>query len=123
MPGLLDRGHVGHERASEPGGERRREVARLIGVRQEHQRGRFLVDERRERRDVAVGRVLGERRRVDDDDLRDVGGGELRRGRVDARPEHRDPDRSAGLLRRGDRLPRGAIQLPVALLGDDEDHD
>ena len=57
-----------------------------------------------------------------DDHFGRLGRGELRASRVDAGSEHRDLDRLAGLLRRGDRFPRGAIELPVPLFGDDQDH-
>ena len=63
--GLGQADDVGDERRVEAGGELGHEVARLIGVRRTpRKRGARLADERRERADVAVGRVALERRRA-----------------------------------------------------------
>ncbi len=116
-------GHVGDQRASEPRGERRREVARLVGVREEDAFRRFLPDQRLERHDVAVRGVLRERGRIDDDDLGRFGGRQLGGERVDRGSRERDLHRAAGRLRGGDRLPRRAIQLAFALFCHHQDHE
>ena len=77
----LDRHAVGDERALHARGQRRREVARLVGVRQEHALGLLGRDQLREREHEAVGGVVLQRGIVDDDDFGDVGGGDLARDR------------------------------------------
>ena len=126
-PALLIAGDVGDERALEPRRELRREVARLIGVRQEHaRRAVSCAIDALQRRDEAVRRVRLERRVLDDDRLRrrraaasSAADGVARRRRA-RRPLTGGPP---SLLRRGDRFPRRAIELAVALFGDDENHD
>ena len=113
---------VGDERPREPGGERRREIARLVGVRKKHQRRRRLADDGLERGRVAVGGVLGERRMLHGEDFVHCRDGELLRHAVHVRSEDGDLDRPAGLLRRGDGLPAGAIEHALPLFRDDQNH-
>ena len=64
------RGHIGDERPVETGRQLGRKVARLIGVRQHHDRRRELRNRRLQRRGVAVGCVGLERGASSDDRLR-----------------------------------------------------
>ena len=125
-PAALIAGDVGDERAVEPRGQLRREVARLVGVRQQHERRRQLRRSRpaAPRRSRPACSAL-ERRVLDGDDFRRPA---PRRARA-ATPSTPAPStaivdrrRRRQLLRRGDRFPRRAIQRAVALFGDDEDH-
>ena len=103
----LDRRDVGHERPAQPRGQRRREVARLIRVREEHAGRRFGCSiSAASASDVAVGACSPPSAGVvDDDHFGDGRGGSSGATRIDAGPEHGDLDRAAGLLRRGDRFP------------------
>jgi hypothetical protein len=122
----FDRGHVGDDGAVEPGRQLRREVARLVGMRQRHNFRIQLTDRVLQRGDVAIGRVGLEGRALDRDHLGDAGDRDLgsRGGCVRARAGQRDRDRLAAgeLLHRRHRFPGGAIQLAAALFADDEDH-
>ena len=104
----------------EPCRERRGEVARLVGVRKEDQRGLLLGDDGGERHHVTVGRVALECRILGHDDALAPRSGELCRRGVERRAQERHAHGAAGLLRGGDGFPRGAIQRAVALLGDDQ---
>ncbi len=109
---------------SKPRRERRREVARLIGVRQEDERRPGLSDELRERGHVRVARVGGQRRRGDRQDLLDARGGELGGERRVVGPEKCDVDRRATrLLRRGNDFPGRPVEHAALLFRDDENHD
>ena len=73
----LDGRAVGDERAIEARGQRRREVAGLVGVRQHDPRRRDRRHRRGVRLDPAVGRVERKVRRRQRDDLGDGGRGKL----------------------------------------------
>ena len=98
---------VGDERPGEPRSQRGSEIARLIGVRKEHQRRRRLLDHRPQCGDVPVGRVLFERGRIDGQDLAHGGGRELlRRGAA---------TRTRARRRRSARRPAGAAAIASQL--------
>src|SRR5262249_45221809 len=109
-----------------PGCQFRSEVARLVRMGQEHLCRRQLPHDSLQNGGEAVGGVRFERRVLDRQDfggLRGSGGGPHTRG-VRARDED-GGRRSWSLgppLRADDRLPRGAIEFAVALLGNDENH-
>ena len=121
---LLDRRAVGDQRAVERGGQRGREVARLIGVRQHHPGRLDLGHQRSVRVDPAVGGVGVQRGAGDGDDLGDGGGRKVGRDAGDVSAGNADDHGGTGrqVLRGGDGFPRRAIELAAALLGDDEDH-
>ena len=57
---LAETNGVTDERALERSGQLRSEVAHLIGVRHQHQRGLFLIDKVFERGDDAIRLILGQ---------------------------------------------------------------
>ena len=119
--GVLDSRHVGDERPIEAGGQLRREVASLIGVRQHDQRWVELSDGLLQRGRVAVRRVRIECGVVDGHHFLHLRRPELGRHRIDVRAEHRNRDgRVAQLLRGRDGFPRRAIELAASLLSNNE---
>ena len=118
-----NRGDVGHERTVKPRSQRRREIARLVRVREEDVRRLLLGNQPGQRGDVAVGRVLRKRLGHDDDHFGNVCGGDLGRTSIHRSAQHDDLQRSAGLLRGRNRLPARAVQSPVTLFGHHEPHD
>ena len=54
---LPDMRDVSDQRASEARGKRRRKVARLVGVRQKHERRRQLADQTLQRLQISIRRV------------------------------------------------------------------
>ena len=78
-PALLIAGDVGDERAVEARRQLRREVARLVGVRQQHvASATSCAIACLQRRGEAVRRVRLERRVLDGDDFLHLRGGQLR---------------------------------------------
>ena len=122
----LDRGDVGDEGAVHARGELGREVARLVRVRQQHMRRREPRDRVLQRRREAVRRIGFERGAFEGDDLLHRGRGELRGRAAGARARHEHSDWSTDLqrelLRADDGFPCRAIELAVALFGDDQNH-
>ncbi len=116
---------VGDEGAVEARGQRGREVARLVGVRQQH------VRRRPARRSPAAAPARTRRacrRRARRPPRRPL---RPRRPAPVPRPRRRRPVPATTtftgaprghLLRGGDRFPAGAIELAVLLFGDDENH-
>jgi hypothetical protein len=77
------------------------------------------------RADPGIGGIRRELRADDRDDLRDGGRRQLRGDASDVGARHGDGDRLPGAgqqLGRRDGLPRRAVEPPLALFGDDEDH-
>ena len=121
----LDRRHVGDERPVEPRGQLRREVARLIRVRQDD--GRRLRARRSTCASAAVNPsdVYGSRAAASTVTTSCTCAALSSRGhRADVRAEDDDGHLTARgqLLRRRDRFPRRAVQLAVSLFRDDQDH-
>ena len=119
---LAERGDVGDERPSEPGRERRREIARLVRVREKDAGWLLLRDECHKGEHVAVRGVTRQRRVIDDDHFVHRRRAELSGDAVNCRAEDGNLDGPAGVLRRRNGLPRRAIQRPVALLCYNQNH-
>ena len=123
--GLLHADHVGDQRAVEARRQGRREIARLIAVREKHHGRRGLRDHLLERLHEGIGRVMRQRRMIDRDHLRHRGLGELARHAGHILSGHCDLHRHRSarqLLRRRNGLPARAIELAVFLFRDHENH-
>ena len=125
---VLIAGDVGDERAIEARRQLRREVARLVGVRQQHDATATAAPIAACSAAVKPSGVYGSSAACStrDDFLRPARRRARRRRLRRRRPARATaigaPDRLRQLLRAGDRFPRRAIQLAVALLGNDENH-
>src|SRR6185503_2454094 len=117
-----DCGHICHEGAPKPCGQRWHEVASLICVWKENQRRRELLNDGRKRDDVSIGGVLGKRWRVNDRNSGDRRDRDLSRRRISSATEDDDVDRVPTRLRRGNSFPRRAVEFSAALLTNNQDH-
>jgi hypothetical protein len=106
-------------------GEFRREVADLIGVREENEIRLRGLDDLLERDAVAVGRVVFEQVVLDEQNFSNVFGGEFVSEGRDTFANDERGDGAAGVfrdvLRRCECFEAGVVPLVLALLGDDED--
>src|SRR5262245_21580919 len=90
VAGVLDGRDVGDERPAEARRKRRREITGLIRVRKENQRWLLLFDQRFQREQIAISGVLGERLRLEHDDLDRFCTSDVGRSGISPRPEQRD---------------------------------
>ena len=116
---------VTDERALERRGQLRSEVAHLVSVRHQHQRGLFLVDEVFERRDHAIRLILGQLGRFNYGDLGQLFSGDLLGNSGDAAAKERGLNRCAGFSGNGLRSRNGlhgdAVQLAFTLFSNYKD--
>jgi hypothetical protein len=103
--------------------ECRREVTRPVRVREEDIAGLLGGHYLAQRRDESVERVGRQRRRLDAQDLRDIGRRQLDGDGRRVRADDGHLDRLAALLRSRDGLPARFVERAVLLFRDDEHHE
>ena len=121
---VADGDHVADEHLAEARGKRRSEVAHLVGVRENHLRGAFLLDELLESDRVAVGRVGRQQRMLDADDPGHRFGRGFGRQRFRVRADHGACSAWFSLrgkmLAGGQGFPTGAAYAAVAFFQDNQ---
>ena len=119
----LEGGDIGDAGACQTRRDLGREIARLIGMRQDDERWTQSFDHLLQGGGVAVRRVRLQRGVIGGNDFLNLCGGELCGDGVDAGPRDHHGDRlfTGELLSGGDGFPGGAIQAAAALFGNDED--
>ena len=109
----------------EAGGQRRHEVPRLVGVREDHVSRRHLGDDLLDRGDERVRRIHRQRLSAHREHLFHAGLRQLGGHGGDVGPAHGNLDGGCSvgqLLRRGDGLPARAVELALFLFGNDQNH-
>src|SRR5262249_15350171 len=116
---------VANHALAEHSGKFRREIAHLVGVREEHEVRLGGFDDLLERGAKTVGSVGVEYVVLDEEHFSDVLGGDFhgKRGYTFANDRGANRARSSrgNLLRRYERLKTGVVPFALALFGNDED--